>query len=211
MSGSGFGAVLHQSIGPIVFFSRAIAAHHAKLPAYECELIGLVKAVCHWRPYLWGRSFMIRTDHFSLKYILDQRLTTILQHMWVSKLFGYDFKVKYRQGKLNTIADALSCCHEEGATLNAISSPLFAAYDMLREELKANVEALQICEQVVDDTVPVGWAEVDGLLLFQGHVFVLNDSSLWPMILEHAHTMGHEGSEKTLHHLRASFYNPHLR
>jgi hypothetical protein len=27
---------------------------------------------------------MIHTDHFSLKYILDQRLTTILQHMWVT-------------------------------------------------------------------------------------------------------------------------------
>jgi hypothetical protein len=44
-SGSGFGAVLHQGDGPIAFFSRAVAAHHAKLPSYERELIGLVKAV----------------------------------------------------------------------------------------------------------------------------------------------------------------------
>jgi hypothetical protein len=53
-SGSGFGAVLHQGDGPIAFFSRPVAAHHAKLPAYEPELIGLVKAVRHWRPYVWG-------------------------------------------------------------------------------------------------------------------------------------------------------------
>ena len=51
-SGSGFGAVLHQGDGAIAFFSRPVAAHHAKLPAYERELIGLVKAVRHWRPYL---------------------------------------------------------------------------------------------------------------------------------------------------------------
>jgi hypothetical protein len=50
-SGSGFGAVLHQGTGPIAFFSRAITAHHTKLPTYERELIGLVKAVRHWRPY----------------------------------------------------------------------------------------------------------------------------------------------------------------
>jgi hypothetical protein len=106
--GSGFGVVLHQGDGPIAFFSRAVAAHHAKLAAYERELIGLVKVVRHWRPYLWGRSFLIRTDHFALKYILDQRLTTIPQHTWVSKLFGYDFSVEYRQGKLNVVADALS-------------------------------------------------------------------------------------------------------
>jgi hypothetical protein len=111
---------------------------------------------------------------------------------------------------LNTIADALSRCHEDGATLNTISSPSFAAYDMLREELKVNAEALQIRAQIVDGTAPVGWAEVDGLLLFQGHLFVPDDSSLWPMILEHAHTMGHEGFEKTLRRLQASFYNPHL-
>jgi hypothetical protein len=46
-SGSGFGAVLHQGVGPLTFFSRAIAPHHAKLAAYERELIGLVKAVRH--------------------------------------------------------------------------------------------------------------------------------------------------------------------
>jgi hypothetical protein len=51
-SGSGFGAVLHQGDGPIAFFSRPVAAHHVKLPAYERELIGLVKAVLHWRPYI---------------------------------------------------------------------------------------------------------------------------------------------------------------
>jgi hypothetical protein len=65
-SGSGFGADMHQGDGPIAFFSRPVATHHAKLPAYEQELIGLVKAVRHWRPYVWGRFFIIRTNHFSL-------------------------------------------------------------------------------------------------------------------------------------------------
>jgi hypothetical protein len=56
-SGSSFDAVLHRGDGPIAFFNRAVAAHHAKLPAYERKLIGLVKAVRHWRPYLWGLLF----------------------------------------------------------------------------------------------------------------------------------------------------------
>jgi len=41
-SGTGFGAVLHQGTGPIAFFSRSVAPQHAKLAAYEHELIGLV-------------------------------------------------------------------------------------------------------------------------------------------------------------------------
>ena len=51
-SGSGFGAVLHQDGGPIAYFSKTIAPRHASLAAYERELIGLVQAVRHWRPYL---------------------------------------------------------------------------------------------------------------------------------------------------------------
>jgi hypothetical protein len=70
--GSSIGAVLHLGEGPIAFFSRAMALHHLKLAAYECELIGLVKAVRHWRPYLWLKEFVVRTDQFSLKYLLDQ-------------------------------------------------------------------------------------------------------------------------------------------
>jgi hypothetical protein len=47
-------------------------------------------------------------DHYSLKFLLDQRLSTVPQHQWISKLFGFDFTVEYRPGRLNTVADALS-------------------------------------------------------------------------------------------------------
>jgi hypothetical protein len=84
-SGTGFGAVLHQGAGPVAFFSRPFAARQLKLAAYERELIGLVQAVRHWRPYLWGRHFVVRTDHYSLKYLLDQRLSTVPQHQWLKQ------------------------------------------------------------------------------------------------------------------------------
>jgi hypothetical protein len=58
-SGSGFGAVLHQGEGALAFFSRPFAARHLNLTAYERELIGLVQAVRHWRPYLWGHHFIV--------------------------------------------------------------------------------------------------------------------------------------------------------
>lgn len=106
-SGSGFDAILHQGVGPITFFSRAISPHHAKLAAYERELIGLVKAVHHWRSYLWTRPFVVHTDHYSLKYLLDQRLSTIPQHAWVSKLFGYQLTVEFKSGHQNAAADTL--------------------------------------------------------------------------------------------------------
>jgi hypothetical protein len=149
VSGVGFGIVLHQGAGPVAFFSRPFGARHLKLAVYERELIGLVQAVRHWRPYLWGRQFLVRTDHYSLKYLLDQRLSTVPQHQWISKLFGFDFTVEYRPGRLNTVADALSHrdtehAQDDAAGLGAMcvqSGPTFAFLDDVRRATAQAPEA----------------------------------------------------------------------
>jgi hypothetical protein len=41
----GFGVILRQGDGPIAFFNRVVAAHHANILVYERELIGLIKVV----------------------------------------------------------------------------------------------------------------------------------------------------------------------
>jgi hypothetical protein len=135
-SGAGFSVVLHQDAGPLAFFSRVVTSHHAKLAAYEYELIGLVKAVRHWQPFLWTQPFVVRTDHFNLKYLLDQRLSTIPQHAWVSKLFGYQFTVEFKPGRQNMVADALSHRDEEGPLVHSLSIPTFDLFDQFRMEVE---------------------------------------------------------------------------
>jgi hypothetical protein len=149
-SGAGFGAVLHQGDGPLAYFSRPFTARHLKLAAYEQELIGLVQAVRHWWPYLWGRSFRVCMDQYSLKFLLDQRLSTVPQHQWISKLFGFDFMVEYRPGRLNTVADALSRRDTDpadadgdakGAMLCICSGPTFALFAHIRRATTAAPDA----------------------------------------------------------------------
>jgi hypothetical protein len=67
-----------------------------------------VLVVRHWGPYLWGCRFVVKIDHYSLKYLLDQCLATIRQHHWVAKLLGFDFSIEYKSGATNTVLDALS-------------------------------------------------------------------------------------------------------
>jgi hypothetical protein len=193
-SGSGIGAVLHQGVGAVAFFSRAMAPRHLGLAAYERELICLVQAVRHWRPYLWGREFIVHTDHYSLKFLLDQRLSTIPQHRWVSKLMGFDFSVEYKPGKMNIVADALSrrtADEPEEGSLAALSTPQFDLFAASRQEvirdstlssLRTSIEAGQKSPQ---------WAVVDGLITFDQRIYLPATSPLLPSMITAAHTTGH--------------------
>ena len=199
--------MLHQGTGAIAFFSRAITPRHAKLATYERELIGLVQAVKHWRPYLWGREFVVRTDHQSLKYLLDQRLSTIPQHHWATKLLGYDFRVEFKPGVSNIVADALSRRDEENsAVCNALSVPVFSFFDTLRQLLEADQSLREY--KTKDQESIEGWKMVDQLLLKNGKVFVPASYDVVPSLLEFAHGLGHEGIQKTLHRLRSDFHIP---
>lgn len=113
-SGCGVGAVLMQEKAPVAYFSKVLAARNLAKPACEKELMALVLAIRHWRPYLVGRKFKVRTDHCSLKHLLQQQITTPAQQNWVAKLMGYEFEIEYKPGSLNRAADALSRQSEEG-------------------------------------------------------------------------------------------------
>jgi hypothetical protein len=126
-------------------------------------LIGLVKAVRHWRPYLWMRPFVVQTDHYTLKFLLDQRLSTIPQHAWVSKLFANDFSVEYLLGKINTVADALSRCDKDYAMVLALSSLTFALFDDLRREMTELMDDICLLEMIRKGKAADKWSVVNDL------------------------------------------------
>ncbi|XP_026399151.1 uncharacterized protein LOC113295004 [Papaver somniferum] len=131
-SGGGIGAVLMQSARPITFYSKPLSGKNLNLSVYDKEMLAIVSAVNKWRPYLLGRHFKIYTDHRSLKYFLEQRISSIEQHKWVSKLLGYDYEIIYRSGSSNKAADALS--RLVNPQLLALSAPIFTGvHDIITE------------------------------------------------------------------------------
>jgi hypothetical protein len=211
-SSSGFGAVLHQGTGPVVFYNKQIAPRHTKLTAYERELIGLVLAVRHWRPYLWGYPFLICTDHFSLKFLLDQNLSTIPQHQWASKLLGFDFRVEYKPGSTNVVTDALSRRDtDEEAQLATLSTASFDLFDMLRAAYNTNTALQQLRTEVAAGNRGDKWRIVDGLVTMVGRIHIPAALPLVQVVVRSAHAVGHEGMEKTLHRLRSDFHIPGAR
>jgi transposase InsO family protein len=206
----GFGAVL-QGQHPIAFFSRPAAPRHQSLAAYERELIGLVLAVRHWRPYLWGRRFLVRTDHFSLKFLLDQRLATIPQHHWVGKLLGFDFALEYKAGCTNTVADALSRRDTEDTAVMALSAPRFDFIERLRQANLQEPALVALCDEISNNQQPAAWAVIDGLVTFQGRLYIPPGAPLLHEIVAAIHDDGHEGVQRTIHRLRRDIHSPNLR
>lgn len=72
------------------------------------KLLALVTVVGKWRHYLEGHHFIIKTDHQSLKHLLEQRITTPLQQKWLTKLLGLSYEIQYKKEVDNKVADALS-------------------------------------------------------------------------------------------------------
>lgn len=107
-SSKGLGAVLLQEGRPLAFWSQALSERGQQKSVYERELMAIVQAVKKWKHYLMGSHFIILTDQKSLKFLTDQRLLTEEQFKWASKLLGFDFEIRYRPGKDNQVADALS-------------------------------------------------------------------------------------------------------
>lgn len=91
---------------PIAYISKAFAKRH--LSVYDNALMSIVFAVGKWKHYLLGRHFIIKTDHQSLKYLLEQRLHNDNQFRWLSKLIGFDYEICYKKGKENVVVDILS-------------------------------------------------------------------------------------------------------
>jgi hypothetical protein len=108
--------------------------------------MAILHAVETWCPYLIGRHFQIKTDHHSLKYLLEQRLSSLKQHKWVTKMLGYDYEIIYKKGKENVVADALSRQFKEDGSLFALSLPSLRWLKEARKEWLANDTLRQLIQ-----------------------------------------------------------------
>ncbi|CAK1593440.1 unnamed protein product [Parnassius mnemosyne] len=106
------GAVLSQGpIGsdrPVAYASRTLSDTESRYSTIERELLAVIWAVKHFRPYLYGRKFVIYTDHRPLVWLYSLKEPNSKLTRWRLRLQEYDFEIIYKNGKQNTNADALS-------------------------------------------------------------------------------------------------------
>ena len=77
------------------------------------ELLAVVMITRQYRHYLLGRSFTVRTDHSSLRWLLGFKYPQGQLAQWLEELSQYDMQVEYRAGRHHTNANALSRIPEQ--------------------------------------------------------------------------------------------------
>lgn len=123
--------------------------------------------------------------------------------------------MEYKPGAQNTVADALSRRDtdrdaEDGAVL-ALSVPRFDFLDRLRHAQDTDPALVALREEVTAGTRAAPWAVQDGLLTYDGRIYISSSSPLLQELLTAIHDDGHEGVQRTLRRLRRDFHFPGMR
>ena len=106
------GAVLSQCQGDqekvIAYGSHALSKEERNYCVTRRELLAIVHFVEAYKYYLYGKPFIVRTDHSSLRWMLNQKEPTDQLARWIQRLSTYQFTIEHRPGKKHGNADAMS-------------------------------------------------------------------------------------------------------
>ncbi|KAJ0640342.1 putative nucleotidyltransferase, Ribonuclease H [Helianthus annuus] len=208
-SSKGVGAVLIQDNHPLAFFSKALCPRQMVLSVYEKELLAIIMAIKQWHYYLVAKPFIIRTDQKSLKHLLTQKITTPLQHSWLSKLMGYNYEIHYKKGVENVAADALSRLESSSVFTMVLSSfdPLLLSE--IKKSWQDDVSLRAIIQKISQGQVVHKYTWMDGLLKRKQKLVVGADVELRKRLIHLCHSSsmgGHSGVHATYQRLKSFFY-----
>lgn len=206
---AGIGAVLLQKEHPLAFVSKALGPRNRGLSTYEKEYMAILLAVEQWRFYLQDAEFIIRTDHASLAHLTDQRLHTPWQHKVFTKLMGLQYKIIYKKGSENRVADALSRRPHPTEEIMAISScqPIWIVTIM--DAYQQDQTAIDLLQRLAIVQAPGDhYTLKNGIIRKDGKIWLPAVEELQNTIIKEMHASpmgGHSGIPVTLRRLKQLF------
>ena len=111
-SDRGLGAVLLQEEGdhkfPVAYASRKLKPSEEHYSTIEKECLDIVWSIQKFHRYLFGKEFILETDHHPLVYLNKTKLVNSRLMRWALSLQPYRFRIVAIRGKDNVGADYLS-------------------------------------------------------------------------------------------------------
>jgi hypothetical protein len=200
-SDEGIEEVLIQGGHPIVFESRKLSQFERLYSIYDKEMLAIMHALTKFRQYLVGSKFVVKTDHNSLKYFLEQKDLSEHQQKCVTNVHAFDFDIEYVKGKKNIVADALS---RRPATCSLMEISTDSKSHLLVEYSKNKFTCEVLDGQVRDDMYRV----IDDVIFYKDRVYLVPNLGLKKKILTTVHDSllaGHQRFFKTYRKIRERF------
>src|SRR5260221_5034850 len=197
--------------------SKSFSDTERNYQIHDKEMLAIMSALEEWRHFLEGsdQKFEIHTDHKNLSYFQEAHKLNRRQAQWSLYLSRFDFVLTHKLGRQMGRPDALSrrADHPRGAEDNVDCTLLTPEVFELRamEAVTLEGEEAVFMEQIrqsdqYDDLVvkalDVGelcsneWMHTEGVVLYQGRVYLPDDPQLCHDLL-HAHhsaaVAGHPG------------------
>ncbi len=227
------GAILSQQQNgvwrPVAFMSKSLSVVERNYEIYNKELLAIMLALSEWCHYLMGaaKDVEIWTDHQNLQYYrLPQKLNR-RQARWVTELAEYHFLLRHKPGILNKKADLLSRHddHDQGKEDNhdiVVLQPahfralIMPTTDFTHQQIKEVTQQEELWDAGIATSLAHdrGISKEDGLLHYDGHVYVPRKASLRGEIISRSHdhiTAGHPGIEKTKELILHKFWWPKIK
>ena len=93
----------------ISYQSRLLKAAELNYPVHDKELLSIKYALVKFREHLLGSEpFVVYTDHASLRTAINSPHLSHRMARWLTFFSEFNFRVEYKPGKSNVLADALS-------------------------------------------------------------------------------------------------------
>jgi len=207
-SGIGIGAVLMQENRPLAYFSEKLNGAALNYPTYDKEMYALVRALETWQHYLWPKEFVIHTDHESLKHLKGQGKLNKRHAKWVEFIESFPYVIKYKQGKENVVADALS---RRYALISILDTKLLG-FEYIKDLYSSDHDFANVFEAC--EHAAFGKFYRHEGFLFRENRLCVPICSLRELLVREAHgggLMGHFGVRKTLEVLIEHFFWPPVK
>jgi hypothetical protein len=221
-SGFAMGAVLLQKKEdgkkhPIAYYSKTLSAAERNYDVYDLELLAIVNAMDHWRPYLAGspHKVIIYSDHQNLLYWKEPHKISRRVAREVLMLSEYNFEIRHIKGTANGRADALSRRpdynqgHEDNQNVVVLLEQVFVqAMEVLPDDTNQEESTLK---PWID---PHQLKQHQGVWYKDGRQVVTGDIKAKRYIIQSHHDSpvhGHPGISKTIQLTERLYWWPRMR
>lgn len=150
------GAILSQEYEgiqlPIAYASRSFTRGESNKSVIEQELAAIHWALNHFKPYLFGTKFIVKSDHKPLTYLFSMKNPSSKLTRMRLDLEEFDFEVEYIKGKDNVGADALS--RLDFSEIRDLLVQFHQMYPLTRAQIKRNLLESETQRLNINNTKP---------------------------------------------------------